>query len=56
MSKCGRGNGVTGNGLEKSRTPGEKKKHPHFFEGRGGRVLGQPVTRYPVTSDPLTGT
>ena len=50
MSKCGRGNGVTGNGLEKSRTPSEKKTESSFFLEKGGRVLEQPVTGYPVTS------
>ena len=44
-----RGNGVTGNGLEKSRTPSEKKTESCFFWEKGGRVLEQPVTRYPVT-------
>ena len=49
MSKCGRGNGVTGNGLEKSRTPSEKKTESSFILEKGGRVLEQPVTGYPVT-------
>ena len=49
MSKCGRGNGVTGNELETSRTPSQKKIDSCFWGEKGGRVLEQPVTGYPVT-------